>query len=212
MTLFKKKCPCCKKSFYPSPRSANRQIYCNEPECRSASKKASQKKWLDNNPCYFSGITNVERVRQWRLANPGYSRRKGSCSVSCDALQDDLKPIPLVKQPVADILLRQNQPLSLPNHPLAPALQDFDIMQHPVLVGLIAHFTGYALQDEIGQVAHRLQKLGLDVISAKGVHHDPQTSNLPRPYSIRSQTVQLGVVSYIILLSNDVLLPNYLNK
>jgi len=192
MTLIKKKCPCCKNHFYPSPRSVNHQIYCNEPECRNASKKESQKKWLDKNPGYFSGITNVERVRQWRLANPGYSRRKGSCSVSCDALQESLKPIPIVKQAVTDILLQHNQPLSPSDHPSTTALQDLDIMQHLVLVGLIAYFTGCALQDEIGQVAHRLQKLGLDVISAKGGHYDPQDSNLPRPYSLRSQTVQLG--------------------
>jgi len=39
---------------------------------------------------YFRGSANCERVRQWRLANPGYSRRKTASGPV--ALQDVLNP------------------------------------------------------------------------------------------------------------------------
>jgi len=181
MKFLKKVCPCCKEHFSPNPRNVNRQIYCDKLECRKASKKASQKQWLDKNPGHFSGFANIERVRQWRLAHPGYSRRKGSG----DALQDIVNHIPEAKHEVTP----NTPPLK---QPLLPALQDFDILQIPVLVGLIAHLTGSTLQDEIDLSARRLQQLGLDVISAKGGRYDPQVSNLPRPHSYHSRTVQLG--------------------
>ncbi len=49
-----------------------------EDTCRKASKAARQAPWLakPENRNYFRGSANCERVRQWRLANPGHSRRK----------------------------------------------------------------------------------------------------------------------------------------
>jgi hypothetical protein len=184
MKFLKKVCPCCKEYFSPNPRNVNTQIYCHKPECRKASKKASQKRWLDKNPGHFSGFANVERVRQWRLANPGYSRRKGSGS----ALQDHLDQILDTKHDV----IPHTPPPEQPFQPLHQALQDVDILQIPVLVGLIAHLTGSTLQDEIDLATLRLQQLGLDVISAKGGRYDPQVSNLSRPHPQYSRTVQLG--------------------
>lgn len=181
MKLLKKTCPCCKEHFSPNPRNASRQLYCDRPECRKASKQASQKRWLDKNPGHFSGFANVERVRQWRLANPGYSRRTHSDS----ALQDVVEQIPDTKQYVI--------PDIVPHMQLLPAaLQDFDIMQHPIFVGLIAHLTGCALQDEIAFSARRLEQLGLDVISNPGGRYDPQVPNLSRSHPHHSRTVQLG--------------------
>lgn len=185
MSFHKKVCLCCKKSFFANPHNATRQNYCSEPECRKASKKASQKRWLDKNPGHFSGFANVERVRQWRLAHPGYSRRK----VSGDALQDFVQPIIQVEQEVIQILPPPPPPLAN----LQQALQDFDIMQLPILVGLIAQVTGLTLQDEIAFTARRLQQFGLDVISAKGAHHDQQVANLSKPCPNCSRAVQLGV-------------------
>jgi len=188
MNFHKKVCLCCKKSFFPDSHNADRQNYCSEPECRQASKKASQKRWLDKNPGHFSGFANVERVRQWRLAHPGYSRRK----VLGDALQDFVQHIPFIERAVIPLSPPPSPPLAPPLATPVVALQDFDIMQMPVLVGLIAQITGHTLQDDIAFTARRLEQYGLDVISAKGVHYDPQVANLSRSCPHCSRTVQLG--------------------
>ena len=74
--------------FLPDPRSRTRQKYCHKPECRDASKEASQRRWLSKpvKRGYFSGSENVRRVQLWREANPGYWRR--TRKVNKDALQD----------------------------------------------------------------------------------------------------------------------------
>ena len=43
------------------------------------------------------------------------------------------------------------------------ALQDLLISQPVVLLGLIANFTGLALQDDIVKTVRRMQQLGLDI-------------------------------------------------
>ena len=48
-------CRCCTELFSPDYRNAKRQEYCAKPECRKASKVASQQKWLANNPDFFKG-------------------------------------------------------------------------------------------------------------------------------------------------------------
>ena len=74
----------------PSARNIARK-----PECRKASKAASQKRWLakPENQGYFCGPKNVKRVQLWREANPGYWR--GKRKTTKDALQD-----PLNRQPI----------------------------------------------------------------------------------------------------------------
>ena len=128
-------CRCCKEFFFPDYRNTKTQAYCSKPECRKASKAVSQRQWSRNNPGYFKGSDHVERVREWRKANPVRSRLKGSG----DVLQDDCSRITLVKQEVIRCLP------SVPQVP-APVLQDFCLTQHPVFIGLIAHFTGAVLQ------------------------------------------------------------------
>src|SRR5712692_9783474 len=149
--LTQRKCKHCQTFFAPDPRSAKRQRHCSKPECRQASKAASQHRWLQKpgNRDYFTGSTNVERVRQWRRAHPGYWRRQGSRVPH--ALQEDLTPQEPQKQS--------------PNEGLTPyALQDVFFMQPAVVVGLIAHFTGLALQEDIAATARRLQQLGHDIL------------------------------------------------
>jgi len=70
----KHQCRHCKVFFDPDPRSAGRQRDCSKPECRKASKKASQLKWRDKpaNRDYFKGPDHVQRVPQWRQAHPGW--------------------------------------------------------------------------------------------------------------------------------------------
>ena len=180
--ILKRKCRCCKDFFTPNHRSAKRQMYCGKPECRKASKAASQRRWIKNNPDYFKGSDNVERVREWRRTNPGRQRRTGSAPV----LQDNCDQITDIKQEVTPL-----SPHGLPA--LSPVLQDFCIAQHPVFVGLIAHLTGCVLQDDIAMVTRRLEQLGQDVIcSTTGGLYDPQVPNLPRPHPQHSGAVQLG--------------------
>jgi len=82
----KRKCRCCGVFFTPDHRNRRTQRYCSRPECRKASKAASQRRWFGKpeNRDYFRGLHNVERVREWRKAHPGYFRKKA------DALQDDI--------------------------------------------------------------------------------------------------------------------------
>ncbi len=119
--LTKRKCKHCQTFFDPDPRSATRQRYCSKPECRQASKAASQHRWLQKpgNRDYFTGPTHVERVRQWRRAHPGYWRRQGSRAP--DALQEDLAPQETQKQQLDD---------GLTPH----ALQDAFFMQPAILL------------------------------------------------------------------------------
>jgi hypothetical protein len=82
-------CRHCGDLFRPDPRNRRHQRYCCKSACRKASKTASQRRWLDKaqNRDYFRGAANVERVRTWRAAHPGYWRRPGAQSTS--ALQED---------------------------------------------------------------------------------------------------------------------------
>ena len=63
-----RKCQQCKTVFVPDPRCVKRQRYCSTPECRQASKAASQQRWRQKpaNRDSFTGPTQVERVRAWR--------------------------------------------------------------------------------------------------------------------------------------------------
>ena len=90
----KKKCRNCKCLFIPDHRNRNRQNYCGKPECRKASKKASQEKWLQKpeNKDHFKGPVNVQRVRDWRERNPGYWKRNRKKETI--ALQDPLNEQP----------------------------------------------------------------------------------------------------------------------
>jgi hypothetical protein len=177
-------CRCCKELFSPDYRNSKTQSYCSKPACRKASKADSQRRWTRKNPGYFKGPDHVERVREWRKANPGHSRSKGSK----DLLQDDCAQIPLTKQDVIGDLPSAAE-IS------APVLQDFCFTQHPVFIGLIAHFTGAVLQDDIAEVTRRLEQLGHDVIGSNliaGGRYDPQVPNLSQPYPQHPRAVQLG--------------------
>jgi hypothetical protein len=76
------------------------------------------------------------------------------------------------------------------------ALQDLLTAQPAVLIGLIANFTGYALQDDIEITLRRLQQLGLDIVNAsthnKGGRYGIKVSHQYPTRSKGSQTVQLG--------------------
>ena len=74
MRCRKRKCRYCRQWFVPQPHNAYHQRYCTEPECRHASKRHSQRKWLKKNPDQYRGSENVLRVQCWRAEHPGYWR------------------------------------------------------------------------------------------------------------------------------------------
>lgn len=178
----RRKCRHCGDLFRPDPRNLRHQRYCAKPACRQASKAPSQRRWLDKAPNrdYFRGAENVERVRAWRAAHPGYWRRPGARSTP--ALQEDSSA------QVTEI--HGKSPL------LAEvALQDLWSAQPFVLIGLIANLTNTALQEDIACTARRLQQLGQDIVagahSAEGVHH-AKTSVGPLPGAPGPPSIQLG--------------------
>jgi len=146
----KRKCTHCHTFFLPDARNIRHQQYCGKPACRQASKTASRRKWLQKpeNHDYFRGPENVRRVRQWRATHPGYWRRKPSTSQT--ALQD-----------LSNRQLAENNQNTVKSE--SRALQDLLTAQPFVLLGLIANFTGTALQDDIDSTLRRLQQLGRDI-------------------------------------------------
>ena len=153
------KCLYCPVFYVPDPRNRGRQKACTKPECRKARKVASQRAWLDKpeNEDHFRGSENVEHVQRWRKAHPGYWKRpKRSRGV---ALQDASNPQPVDQQESVA-------------QDATPALQDTLKSQPPVIVGLIAHLTGVALQDDIAQMLHNLHSRGQAVMGI----------NVPRPH------------------------------
>jgi hypothetical protein len=165
----RKKCLNCKTLFIPDARNVKRQRYCLKPQCRKASKAASQKRWLEKpeNRDYFRGPENVQRVRHWRKQNPEYWRRPSKTSVV--ALQEPLKEQPVEK---TDNCFEFT----------SNALQDLLTSQTSVLIGIIAQLTGYALQDDIAMAARRMQQFGNDILNLphEGGRHGNQTAHLPR--------------------------------
>ena len=166
-----RKCLCCNENFHPDARNRRHQQYCAKDSCRKASKAARQARWLakPENQNYFRGSASGERVRQWRLANPGYSRRKTASRRV--ALQDASNPQPFEnKNPVA---------------PCARSpLQDVLSMQPALLVGLISVVTGHALQDDIAASARVFLNRGRDILRmARGSPDLPDHENQAHPVS-----------------------------
>ena len=156
------KCLHCGTFFIPDPRNRHHQQYCGEPECRRASKAASQRRWQrrTENADYFRGADNVARVQAWRKAHPGYWKRsKQKRSVALQDLSNAQASAP--QQPVD-----QDDPV---------ALQDLWQRQPPVLIGLIAHLTGVALQEDIASITGRLIAKGQALMGQKS-SDDGQTN------------------------------------
>jgi len=137
------KCLHCKKLFVPDYRNRVRQEYCATLECRQASKRARQQRWLRKpaNRLYFRDAENVQRVQAWRREHPGYWKR--SPRPTARTLQDACTaPAPVNPGPQAV------SPRPLPD-PCPCPLQDLCQVQTALLVGLVAKFTDCTLQDDI---------------------------------------------------------------
>ena len=145
------KCLHCNEKHRHEARKGGDQRYCSKPDCRRASKAASQRQWLSRpeNRDYFRGAENCERVRLWRLAHPGYRRNKRSATDS--------------------VLQEISNTQTIGNKAVAPseasnALQDLCITQPAVFLGLISILTGHVLQDDLLATARVFQLRGLDII------------------------------------------------
>ena len=127
-----RKCLCCQRFFDLDHRNLKRQRYCSEPDCRRASKAASQAAWLvkPHNQDYFGDPVHVARVQAWRAAHPGYSRGKVRRPA---ALQDSL-----IAQ-VHDFIEESPNRGEIAGTSDAPALQDLLNAPSPVLAGLIEY-------------------------------------------------------------------------
>jgi hypothetical protein len=178
----RRKCLHCAELYHPDPRTRDRQCFCSAQECKQASKRWRQKRWLQkaSNKDYFKGPDQVARVQDWREENPGYWKK---APLAEDALQDDSQP-----QVVDD----QQDSYSLIFH----ALQDDCLAQTVVLVGLISYLTGSALQDDIVVSFLKVQALGQQIlgkgpgIQPKGKPHAQNTST-PRSPAPSASAVQL---------------------
>jgi hypothetical protein len=174
----RRKCLCCQAFFRVDARNIRHQKYCSKPDCRKASKAASQRLWLSQpgNRDYFQGPENVGRVRAWREAHPGYG--KGKSVKKRSALQDDCR--------TQEVESKGNSDVFVP-----AALQDVISAQPLVLIGLIAHLTGSALQDDITESTRRLLKLGEDILGGRSGNGD-QTGAVPRAGTSGANAFQLG--------------------
>lgn len=145
----RRKCRNCGRLYRPDPRNLRHQRYCSQPACRRASKAASQQRWLAKaaNRDYFRGPENVARVRAWRAAHPGYWRQASPALQECSSRQ------------VSDT---SEESAAL----VASPLQELYHAQPLVLMGLIAHLTGAALQEDIAFSARRYQALAQDILNA----------------------------------------------
>ena len=148
----RRKCRCCREFFFPDYRNHERQHYCGKPACRHASKLASQRRWFRQpaNRNYFRDPENVERVRQWRQAHPGYWKKDTSAPESAQAVP------PQQVNPV-------QSSCSVPPSPLG-TLQDFCLPQNPGFIGLLSLITGRTLPDDIAPIARRVVEQGQNIL------------------------------------------------
>lgn len=185
----KRKCLHCKMFFHPDHRNVARQRYCSKLECRKVSKTDSQRRWLQKpeNLDHFKDDVHVQRVQQWRLDHPGYWRRKAPKGTpETHALQETLMPQPFENKEVESSLEKSAK----------SALQDSLSLQPTLIIGLISHLTGLALQEDIAIAMRRLQQLGHDISSAsphqQGGIKDAQIPHLFSQTPTRAEPVQLG--------------------
>ena len=151
----RRKCRGCLKIFRPDRRNRHHQRYCSAPNCRAASKAASQARWLakPENAGYFRGPINTARVQAWRSRHPGYWRRGRRVGT---ALQDLSTAQPI--DSVGKIAKSGRSPL-----------QEILLAQPAVLIGLIAHLIGTPHQEDIVGATDRLLRLGQDILATSAI-------------------------------------------
>ena len=150
---YQRECVHCKELFDPNVRNRWHQRFCTKTECRNASKADSRHRWSikPENQHHFRGSVNVENVRRWRKANPGYWKR----AKKPESTLQDLVPI----QPA--------EPQPLPPKTSPEPLQNLVAMQGPLLVGLISHLIDSPLQDLVEQTTLVLIAKGRTILDLR---------------------------------------------
>ncbi len=135
-------CRHCRQQFLPDYRNTYHQRFCSTAECQHASKRLSQRRWLLKpvNRNYFREPDNAERVREWRLAHPGYWR----------TTRDPCTQKRVVEPPQPPLLSTANTSSHL------RTLKDFCRSKTPVLSGLISRLNRCALQEDIARWAREV--------------------------------------------------------
>lgn len=137
MKCRQRKCRCCRQWFLPQAHNAYHQRYCTEQDCRRASKRASQRRWLLKNRDHYRGDINVTRVQVWRAAHPGYARGQSRAQRLLLKLQKLCGP-------------RRSHRIRLRiDHPQSGALQDLFFPQ-PAAARMVTLTLECPLQDLIG--------------------------------------------------------------
>jgi hypothetical protein len=151
----RRKCLCCRRIFTADYRNGYHQRYCSRPDCRQASRVATQRKWRrkPENWDYFRGAKEVRRVQEWRQSHPGYSKKKPAHSE---------KGQPVDPQPVNS----EQRSCNVPSSPLPP-LQDLCLTQNPAFVGLISMVIGSTLQDDIAATTRQVLLRGQNILGLK---------------------------------------------
>jgi hypothetical protein len=162
----RRKCHGCNDFFIPDFRNQDRQCYCSKPECRQASKRASQERWLRQpaNRDYFRGSENVQRVRDWRQAHPGYWKKKTS-------------PSGKAQIPGSQQVNPKQVSCNVPPSPLG-TLQDFCLAKDPGFIGLVAMITGSTLQEDIAATTRRVVEQGRNILGLNLPGKMPSTYDL----------------------------------
>jgi hypothetical protein len=155
----RRKCRGCNKLFRPDSRNRDRQLYCSDPDCRQASKRASQRRWTrqSKNKDYFRGSEHVRRVQDWRKAHPGYWKRRKPARNQSQVLPD---------QPVNP----EQRSCNVPGSHLG-TLQDLyppsGLILESVFLGLISLVIGSTLQDDIVATARQVLLRGQALLGPK---------------------------------------------
>ncbi len=134
----RRKCRHCLRPFVPDYRNAYHQRFCPQMECKQASKRCSQRRWLrqPKNRNYFREPDNIARVREWRLAHPDYWRHYRSCRTASAPVAPPLDPTVSMAAP--------------------SALQDFCRSKAPVFIALVSRLGRCALQEDIANCARQV--------------------------------------------------------
>ena len=167
----KRKCACCRELYMPDARHFHDQNYCTKPACRHASKVASHRRWYASDKAaeHRDPAENKRRVREWRAAHPDYAKLTGGRGHP--ALQETKDSQDTDREEFTAILT-------------AHALQDMNLLQPALVVGLMSQLTGSALQDTIAETSRRLLLLGHDILGTRpGITPEGGTGNGDRKAS-----------------------------
>jgi len=177
-------CSECQKPFVASKYSGGRQMVCASAACRKAAKKARQAAWTARNPDYFRGPEHVERVRQWRRANPGW-REKQRGRASARGRESRAKAESCNQGEGGEERLQDSVPE----------------VQSALIVGLATVLCGSVLQDEVHDLCRECLRVGGDLLrgsrelsaalnlNSTGSTHDGKIPNRPSPHTSDTATI-----------------------